>query len=215
MKRKRYKVKTNAGNVEKGNEMFNNATNVGTPLVSDAVGESMKTINIIEELNKRDMESCETDFVNMYESANLSREKKVELIKLLSENVGNKELNKFFNEELFTPEEQEEYNIDEEGNSLSTYDTYHRCAWCDDITPDARKELNMGWLCPGCVNALVSRGEKPVFDDYGAFESLAEDIDITNYTNTNTNSKPLKQATFMVDDGERFKGYEEGYIWNG
>ena len=203
----------------------------------------MKTINIREELNKRDMQSCKTDFVNMYESANLSEEKKMQLVKLLSENVSNKKLMEWFDEgnevkkvywtahpseddildswetlesaiesckrhgynyvvsaierdeddnrdnwaddwntewenpdfkDVFTPEEQEEYGIDAEGNSIDSYDTYHRCAWCEEPTPEARKELYMGWLCPYCVQELISRGEKPVFDDYGAFESLKE-----------------------------------------
>lgn len=289
-------VNPNAGDVEKGNAMFNNATDVGSAPTSGGMGEdfestdnmrgkkNMRSINIREELNKRDMQSCKTDFVNMYESANLSEEKKMQLVKLLSENVSNKKLMEWFDEEdeveydsfgddyeefgdnkdvysevswskfnslgqtmtlkdaldlwwnsvridgkgyfksfensyedfegneldgnllnrkirlndefdedsdgypivgavfvdgplkeeYFTPEEQEEYGIDEEGNSLNSYDTYHRCVWCEEPTPEARKELNMGWLCPYCEQELVSRGEKPVFDDYGAFESLKE-----------------------------------------
>lgn len=55
-----------------------------------------KQINIREELNRRDMNSCTTDFVNMYEATNLSADKKKSLVKLLSENVSNKRLNKFF-----------------------------------------------------------------------------------------------------------------------
>ena len=358
-------VNPNAGDVEKGNAMFNNATDVGSAPVSGGMGEdfestdnmrgkkNMKSINIREELNKRDMNSCKTDFVNMYESANLSEEKKMQLVKLLSENVSNKKLMEWFDEEdeveynsfgddyeefgnnkdvysevswskfnslgqtmtlkdaldlwwnsvridgkgyfksfensyedfegnelddnllnrkiklddefdedsdgypivgaifvdssinedvdvekvywtahpseddildswetlesaiesckrhgynyvvsaierdeddnrdnwaddwntewenpdfkdVFTPEEQEEYGIDEEGNSINSYDIYHRCVWCEEPTPEARKELYMGWLCPYCAQELVSRGEKPVFDDYGAFESLKE-----------------------------------------
>ena len=248
-------VNPNAGDVEKGNAMFNNATDVGSAPTSGGMGEdfestdnmrgkkNMKSINIREELNKRDMQSCKTDFVNMYESANLSEEKKMQLVKLLSENVSNKKLMEWFDEgsgvkkvywtahpgeddildswetlesaiesckrhrynyvvsaierdeddnrdnwaddwntewenpdfkDVFTPEEQEEYGIDEEGNSIDSYDTYHRCVWCEEPTPEARKELNMGWLCPYCAQELVSRGEKPVFDDYGAFESLKE-----------------------------------------
>lgn len=55
-----------------------------------------KQINIREELNKRDTQSCTTDFVNMYESANLSLDKKKELAKLLAENKSNKVISKFF-----------------------------------------------------------------------------------------------------------------------
>ena len=39
----------------------------------------MSAINIKEELNKRDKESCKTDFVNMYEASNLSLDKKKKL----------------------------------------------------------------------------------------------------------------------------------------
>ena len=244
-------VNPNAGDVEKGNAMFNNATDVGSAPTSGGMGEdfestdnmrgkkNMKSINIREELNKRDMQSCKTDFVNMYESANLSEEKKMQLVKLLSENVSNKKLMEWFDEgsgvkkvywtahpgeddildswetlesaiesckrhrynyvvsaierdeddnrdnwaddwntewenpdfkDVFTPEEQEEYGIDEEGNSIDSYDTYHRCVWCEEPTPEARKELNMGWLCPYCAQELVSRGEKPVFVAVGREE---------------------------------------------
>lgn len=101
-------VNPNAGDVEKGNAMFNNATDVGSAPVSGGMGEdfestdnmrgkkNMESINIREELNKRDMQSCKTDFVNMYESANLSLDKKKELAKLLAENKSNKVISKFF-----------------------------------------------------------------------------------------------------------------------
>lgn len=59
-------------------------------------GDSMKTINISEELCKRDFESCDTNFLTMYESIDLSLDKKKELAKMLSENVSNEDLYKFF-----------------------------------------------------------------------------------------------------------------------
>lgn len=65
-------------------------------------------------------------------------------------------------EESFTPEEMEEYNIDEDGNSLDSYDTYVRCTWCDEIfTEDQCSfEANLGWLCDRCYSAITSRGER-------------------------------------------------------
>lgn len=326
-------VNPNAGDVEKGNAMFNNATDVGSAPTSGGMGEdfestdnirgkkNMKSINIREELNKRDMNSCKTDFVNMYESANLSEEKKMQLVKLLSENVSNKKLMEWFDEEdeveydsfgddyeefgnnkdvysevswskfnslgqtmtlkdaldlwwnsvridgkgyfksfensyedfegnelddnllnrkiklndefdedsdgypivgaifvdeplkeeYFTPKEQEEYGVDEEGFSLDTYDTYHHCEWCGDITPDARKELNMGWLCPGCVDTLISRGERPVFDDYGAFESLKESASdlISNEEFFNTISKEVDGADIVLGWDKEYHTFNE------
>lgn len=326
-------VNPNAGDVEKGNAMFNNAADVGSAPTSGGMGEdfestdnirgkkNMESINIREELNKRDMQSCKTDFVNMYESANLSEEKKIQLVKLLSENVSNKKLMEWFDEEdeveydsfgddyeefgdnkdvysevswskfnslgqtmtlkdaldlwwnsvrigdkgyfksfensyedfegnelddnllnrkiklndefdedsdgypivsaifvdeplkeeYFTPKEQEEYGVDEEGFSLDTYDTYHHCEWCGDITPDARKELNMGWLCPGCVDTLISRGERPVFDDYGAFESLKEGASelISNEEFFNTISKEVDGADIVLGWDKKYHTFDE------
>lgn len=62
----------------------------------------------------------------------------------------------------FTEEEQEEFNMDEDGNSLDSYDTYVRCGWCDEIfTKDQCDfEANMGWLCDRCQSAITSRGER-------------------------------------------------------
>ena len=64
--------------------------------------------------------------------------------------------------EAFTKEEQEEFNMDEDGNSLDSYDKYVRCNWCSEIyTKDqCAFEANMGWLCDRCQSAITSRGEK-------------------------------------------------------
>lgn len=78
-----------------------------------------KQINIREELNRRDMNSCTTDFVNMYECANLSKDKKKSLVKLLSENVSNKRLSEFFKDasvEYWTASPSENDIIDSWGN---------------------------------------------------------------------------------------------------
>jgi hypothetical protein len=62
----------------------------------------------------------------------------------------------------FTPEEMEEYGIDEEGNSIEGYDEYVRCTWCEDIfTKDmCGFEADFGWLCDRCQAAITSRGER-------------------------------------------------------
>lgn len=64
-----------------------------------------KQINIREELNKRDAESCTTDFVNMYEALNLSLDKKKRLAELLAKNVTNKTINRFL-EKASEPEKK-------------------------------------------------------------------------------------------------------------
>ena len=60
----------------------------------------------------------------------------------------------------FTPEEQAEYGIDEDGNSLDSYDTYVRCNWCKEVyTEDECKfEANLGWLCPRCQEEIRYHG---------------------------------------------------------
>ena len=68
----------------------------------------------------------------------------------------------FLNEVLynFTPEEQAEYGIDEEGQSLEGFDTYVRCNWCGEVYPefDCKFEANLGWLCPRCQDEVRSHG---------------------------------------------------------
>lgn len=67
----------------------------------------------------------------------------------------------------FTPEEQKEYDIDEFGVSNTGYDEYIRCDWCDEpiSKSEAVHESNIGNLCPSCVAALRSRGEKLTIAD--------------------------------------------------
>ena len=77
-------------------------------------------------------------------------------------------------EESFTPEEMEEFNMDEDGNSLDGYDHYVRCGWCDEIFSESECgfDYHMGWLCDRCQSAITSRGEKlmiitnPTEDDF-------------------------------------------------
>ena len=39
------------------------------------------------------------------------------------------------------------------------------CKWCDELfdKSDCRYEVNMGWLCPQCIEAIKSRGEELTF----------------------------------------------------
>ena len=62
----------------------------------------------------------------------------------------------------FTEEEMTEYNMDEDGISLDSYDEYVRCNWCGEVftVDQCIFEANMGWLCDRCEAAIRSRGEK-------------------------------------------------------
>lgn len=64
------------------------------------VKEDTTRINIREELNKIDMNTCKTDLVNMYEACNLTNEDKKQLVTLLKENKI-EDLNKFLESKLF------------------------------------------------------------------------------------------------------------------
>jgi rubrerythrin len=86
----------------------------------------------------------------------------------------------------FTPEEMEEYGIDEDGNSIEGYDEYVRCTWCEDIftKDDCGFEADLGWLCDRCQMAISSRGERlsmvinPTEDDFKRV--MNEDIPMTS-----------------------------------
>lgn len=62
--------------------------------------------------------------------------------------------------EIFTKEEQEEYDCDEYGNSNTSYDQFHHCGWCEEVYPeyDMRHEVDFGWICGRCEDELKSHG---------------------------------------------------------
>ena len=72
--------------------------------------------------------------------------------------------------EHFTPEEMKEYEVDEEGIDENGEQWIH-CNWCEEVYPvsECKKELNLGWLCDRCQDALWSRGERPVYDEYAVY----------------------------------------------
>ena len=91
--------------------------------------------------------------------------------KIGAEGIIDEYLKTSIKEELFTKAEQEEYNMDEDGNSLDSYDTYIRCGFCDEIytKSECKYERNLSWLCPSCEAAIYSRGEKLTFVDPDEF----------------------------------------------
>ena len=42
------------------------------------------------------------------------------------------------------------------------YEEHFLCIWCEDLFPksELRKEVNMGYLCNTCIQAINSRGER-------------------------------------------------------
>jgi hypothetical protein len=97
----------------------------------------------------------------------------------------------------FTEEEMKEFNMDEDGVSLDSYDEYVRCNWCGEVftVDQCIFEANMGWLCDRCYQAILSRGEKltiiknPTDEDIA--KTLTEEVKMT--------AKELKDK-FGTDD---------------
>lgn len=81
----------------------------------------------------------------------------------------------------FTPEEQAEYGIDEDGNSLDSYDTYVRCNWCKEVyTEDECKfEANLGWLCPRCQEEIRYHGEPLTIIENPSEEQIKNSLEET------------------------------------
>jgi hypothetical protein len=79
-----------------------------------------------------------------------------ELVKKLTEEIEFDENG----DEIFTPEEQEEFDCDEWGYSNEGYDQFHHCGWCEEIYPESemRHEVDFGWICSRCEDELKSHG---------------------------------------------------------
>lgn len=60
--------------------------------------------------------------------------------------------------------------VEEKIKSIAKDNDYIVCGLCDEIIPqsDSVRELNFGHICNGCLNSLISRGEKVfiVYNDY-------------------------------------------------
>jgi hypothetical protein len=99
----------------------------------------------------------------------------------------------------FTKEEQEEFNMDEDGVSLDSYDEYVRCNWCNQIfTKDSCVfEADLGWLCDRCYEAIISRGESLTIIKYPTDEDIAK----TLTEEVKMTAKELKDK-FGTDDVE-------------
>lgn len=99
----------------------------------------------------------------------------------------------------FTEEEMKDFNMDEDGVSLDSYDEYVRCNWCDEVfaKSDCEFEANLGWLCDRCYEAITSRGEKLTIiknpSDEDIAKTLTEEVKMT--------AKELKDK-FGTDDVE-------------
>ena len=78
----------------------------------------------------------------------------------------------------FTPEEMEEYGIDEEGYPVDGWDTYVRCNWCKEVFTeyDCVFEANLGWLCPRCQEEIRSHGGPLTIMEYPSEEDIRKTL---------------------------------------
>jgi hypothetical protein len=74
----------------------------------------------------------------------------------------------------FTKEEQIDNNMDEDGNSLDSYDTYVRCNWCKEVDTksDCVFEANLGWLCMTCQAEIRTHGGPLVINEDPSEEEI-------------------------------------------
>ena len=113
-------------------------------------------------------------------------------------------------EKLFTPEEQEEYGVDEEGyyEDHGRWGRLVQCGWCEDLCDqdECRYEVNFGWLCDRCQSALWSHGEKLHFIEPGP-DSEEEEVELKkNFgIKENKNLKESQEDYWVISDGQNPK----------
>jgi len=124
------------------------------PIICDNVSDETKKF-------KQQYKSCNVAYV-AYPSG--------QLVESLLEDTNSNE------HETFTAEEQEEYNCDEDGNCLDSYDTLHHCGWCGDVFTEyeMRHEADFGWICSRCEDELKSHGGPLTFIENEGLSELTE-----------------------------------------
>lgn len=61
--------------------------------------------------------------------------------------------------------QREDIDLEKVQEAMEDNEDEVECAWCFELYPkrDCVKEVDLGWLCPYCVQAIESRGEKLTF----------------------------------------------------
>ena len=88
---------------------------------------------------------------------------------------------------VFTPEEQEEYDCDEDGNCNNSIDQLCHCGWCGEVYPtsEMRHEADFGWICSRCEDELKYHGGPLTFIENEALkEEGPKDKDIEDIIDT-------------------------------
>lgn len=125
----------------------------------------------------------------------------------------------------FTPEEMEEYGIDEEGYPVDGWDTYVRCNWCKEVFTeyDCVFEANLGWLCPRCQDEVRSHGGPLTIMEYPSEEDIRRTLEeATKMTRDELMAKegtddvelinagrPEEERVELVEDSRKEKPDEE------
>lgn len=127
-----------------------------------------QTINIRQALNDIDNNSINSDFVNMYDAANLTKEDKQKLALMLA---GQTDVNEIY--DFLATKCSDNYLHSE---SHLTEDTdLDVCDWCgEDYDSSELVGTELGRICYKCQKALKSRGE--LNDDYDRDEPTLKDV---------------------------------------
>ena len=108
----------------------------------------------------------------------------------------------------FTPEEMEEYGIDEEGYPVDGWDNYVRCNWCKEVFTeyDCVFEANLGWLCPRCQEEIRSHGGPLTIMEYPSEEDIKRTLEETLTEDSRVEDPtPVEQANTASVSGMDFE----------
>lgn len=116
------------------------------------------------------------DLLNQEESKGNTEKAKIDayadVVELGNDTLSNESLKEYYDPteiitDHFDEYEQKNYGIDEEGYTEDGLEQYVHCGWCEEPTPlsEMRKEVDLGYICKDCQDALYSRGEKAVYEE--------------------------------------------------
>ena len=118
-------------------------------------------------------------------------------------------LNNDLDEKLFTPEEQEEYDCDEDGyyEDNGRWGRLVQCGWCGDLCDEdeCKYEASFGWLCKNCQSALWSRGEKRFHFIEPGPASEEEEIELKKELGIEESLNESREDYWVISDGENPK----------
>lgn len=86
------------------------------------------------------------------------------------------------------------------------------CKWCEELYDkiDCRYEVDMGWLCEQCIDAIKSRGEQLHFIDEPLVEAIADDTVELQYDELTVRLDGEQRDADDIDEIE----YTDAYVYS-